>query len=54
MFQIIFHEFTPTCYFNLARPRASKLQKKFSFVATVSDMPDVITWKVMPLCARHL
>ncbi|MDH3808574.1 MAG: hypothetical protein OES29_08085 [Desulfuromonadales bacterium] len=29
-------------------------QKKFSFVTTVGDMPDVITWKVMPVCARHL
>jgi hypothetical protein len=48
-------------------PVSDKLQKKFFFfVATVDDLPremrsifhwgvpDVITWKVMPVCARHL
>jgi hypothetical protein len=26
---------------------------KDNFMTTVGDMPDVITWKVMPVCARH-
>ena len=34
-------------------PVPGKLEKKFSFVTTMGDMPDMITWKVMPICARH-
>jgi len=48
------------------RTKSVKLQKKFSFVTTMDDLPremrsifhwgvpDVITWKVMEVCARHL
>ena len=39
--------------FNPVPPVSGKLQKKFSFVTTMGDMPDMITRKVMPVCARH-